>query len=273
MAHTEQQADGQTATPADEPRPKKERGLRGRVLDRLFVSGRIAERERISARMTRIRVAGPGLRAVRGEPGQQVRVLVGGTDADSFLGRRVGELRTYSVWQFGEPDADAGTLDLCVMDHAGDGPGARWARSARIGDLVRFRGPEGSLTLRPDAPYHVFVGEDTASVALGAMLRAVPAQVPVFGAVETAREEDRLPLSRAGELARPLRGDAPAAGSTTLLDAVRGLELPDEPGTAYVAGEARTIQLVRSHLVEERGWPRRSVVTKPFWTPGKKGME
>lgn len=279
MAHTEQQADGQRATPADERRQTAERGLRGRVLDRLFVSGRIAERERISACMTRIRVEGPGLRAVRGEPGQQVRVLVGGTDADSFLGRRVGELRTYSVWRFGDPDTDTDTdpdtasLELCVMDHAGDGPGTRWARSARIGDLVRFRGPEGSLTLRPDAPYHVFVGEDTASVALGAMLRAWPARVPVFGAVETAREEDRLPLPRAGELARPLRGDASAAGSTVLLDAVRGLALPDEPGTAYVAGEARTIQLVRRHLVEERGWPRRAVVTKPFWTPGKKGME
>ncbi|MGR7000880.1 hypothetical protein ACU686_27105 [Yinghuangia aomiensis] len=46
------------------------------------------------------------------------------------------------------------------------------------------------------------MGEDTASVALGAMLRAVPAEVPVFGAVETAREEDRLPLPRAEELAR-----------------------------------------------------------------------
>jgi hypothetical protein len=26
-------------------------------------------------------------------------------------------------------------------------------------------------------------------------------------------------------------------------------------------------------LVRERGWPRRSVLTKPFWTPGKRGMD
>jgi NADPH-dependent ferric siderophore reductase len=44
-------------------------------------------------------------------------------------------------------------------------------------------------------------------------------------------------------------------------------------GTAYVAGEARTAQVVRAHLVRERGWPRRSVIIKPFWTPGRKGME
>ncbi|MEO3828389.1 SIP domain-containing protein [Actinomadura sp. B10D3] len=39
------------------------------------------------------------------------------------------------------------------------------------------------------------------------------------------------------------------------------------------AGEARTVQAVRAHLVRERGWPRRSVLVKPFWTPGKRGME
>jgi NADPH-dependent ferric siderophore reductase len=63
-----------------------------------------------------------------------------------------------------------------------------------------------------------------------------------------------------------------AAASATLLRAVQDTGLP-QPGTAYLAGEARTIQALRSHLVHERGWPRQSVITKPFWTPGRKGME
>ncbi|MGH3241328.1 MAG: hypothetical protein ACRDNL_13190 [Spirillospora sp.] len=33
------------------------------------------------------------------------------------------------------------------------------------------------------------------------------------------------------------------------------------------------MQAVRAHLVGERGWPRGSVLVKPFWTPGKRGME
>jgi NADPH-dependent ferric siderophore reductase len=48
---------------------------------------------------------------------------------------------------------------------------------------------------------------------------------------------------------------------------------PNLPGVADVAGEARTVQAVRSRLIRERGRPRRSVISKPFWTPGKKGME
>ena len=41
----------------------------------------------------------------------------------------------------------------------------------------------------------------------------------------------------------------------------------------YLAGEARTIQRLRRFLTDERGWDRRQIVTKPFWTPGRTGME
>lgn len=89
-----------------------------------------------------------------------------------------------------------------------------------------------------------------------------------------AGPEDRLRLPRGEKLTWRYRGDAPAASSSTLVAAVRSLELPDgPPGVAYVAGEARTVQAVRAHLVRERGWPRRSVLVKPFWTPGKRGMD
>lgn len=84
------------------------------------------------------------------------------------------------------------------------------------------------------APYHLLAGEETAFVTFGAMLRAAGPGEPVYGAVEVAESEDRLPLPR---------------------------------------GEARTVQAVRAHLVGERGWPRRSVQVKPYWTPGRRGMD
>jgi NADPH-dependent ferric siderophore reductase len=105
------------------------------------------------------------------------------------------------------------------------------------------------------------------------MLGAVPAGAPVHGVIEVAGESDRLPLPRARELAWRCRGAASAASSAGLVEAVRSLDLPDSPGVAYLAGEARTCQAIRLHLIRERGWPRRSVLVNPFWTPGKKGME
>jgi NADPH-dependent ferric siderophore reductase len=53
---------------------------------------------------------------------------------------------------------------------------------------------------------------------------------------------------------------------------VAELDLPGNNAAAYVAGEARTCQLVRNFLVGERNWPRISITTKPFWAPGKRGL-
>jgi NADPH-dependent ferric siderophore reductase len=108
-------------------------------------------------------------------------------------------------------------------------------------------------------------------VAFAAMLRSLPPEGEVHGVVEAAEQSDHL------QLARPLhqvqRGDASAKDSAVLADALRALQLPDQPGVAYLAGEARTIQTLRKILITERGWDRRDIRTKPFWTPGRPGME
>ncbi|WP_231332256.1 siderophore-interacting protein [Actinomadura graeca] len=245
------------------------RGVRGRLLDLMFVRGRVEDVRPATERMRWITIGGvPGLEWT---PGQQVRVHVQDISAARtwVSGAFLHALRTYSVWDY---DGAAGVMELCILDHEGDGPGVRWARTVRAGDEVVFGKPEGRFTLREGA-YHVFVGEETASVPFGAMLRAADADEPVHGVIEVPGPEDRLPLPRAGELTWRHRGDASAAASEGLVEAVRALELPAEPGSAYVAGEARTVQAVRAHLVTDRGWPRRSVQVKPFWTPGKRGME
>jgi NADPH-dependent ferric siderophore reductase len=157
-----------------------------------------------------------------------------------------------------------------VLDHDSGGPGVSWARQLRTGDRVSFSGPEGSFVLR-DGAYHVFAGDETAAVAFGQMLRAVPAGAGVYGVIEAGEAADRLPLDRA--LNWQYRNGRPAAGSQTLLEALRRLQLPSKPGVAYLAGEARTIQLLRRHLVTERQWPRQAVRTKPFWTPAKRGLD
>ncbi|WP_433469052.1 siderophore-interacting protein [Spirillospora sp. CA-128828] len=245
------------------------RGVRGRLLDLMFVRGRVEDVRPAPGRMRWIRVG--GVQGLAWTPGQQVRVHVADiTSAGTWVSGAVrNALRTYSVWEY---DASAGVMELCVMDHEAGGPGARWAGDLRPGQEIVFGRPEGTFGLRP-ASYHLFAGEETASVPFGAMLRVTPPGEPVHGVIEVSRSEDRLPLPRGEELMWRYRGDAPAANSATLVDAVRGLDLPPEPGFAYVAGEARTVQAVRAHLVRERGWDRRSVLVKPFWTPRKRGME
>lgn len=238
-----------------------------RLIGQFFQSGEVTEVSEIGARWRRITLAVPALDWL---PGQQIRVCVGTiTSPASWLD---GLRRTYSVW-----DYSGGQLSLCVLDH-GDGPGARWARSVRPGQEVLFSRPEGALVVRP-AAYHLFAGEETASVAFGPMIRVLTQQdAEIHGVIEVGSPADRVPLPGVEStlpdgLTWRYRGGSPAASSQTLLAAVADLELPPEPGSAYVAGEARTVQAVSQHLVRERGWPRRAIRTKPFWSPGKTGMD
>ncbi len=161
-------------------------------------TGQVVDAGPVARRMRRICIAGDALRYLPWLPGQQIRVRMTPT---IFMR---DSLRTYSVWRY---DAAAGAIELCVLLH-GDGPGTRWARSAAVGDPVTFWGPRGKFVLDPDARYHVFAGEETAAVAIHAMLR-----------------------------------------------------------------EAATCVALRRHFLAERGWPRGAVRVKPFWAPGKKGLE
>jgi NADPH-dependent ferric siderophore reductase len=246
------------------PSTSRESSARVRLRDRFFATGTVTQIDSIARRMLRIRIDGEGIAGLAFLPGQHVRVHVADMlEPRSWL-RPMDMLRTYSVWRH-----DDG-IELCVLDHDSGGPGVRWACQLRAGDHVSFSGPQGSFLLR-DGAYHVFAGDETAAVAFGPMLGALPASAGVYGVVEAGEPGDRLPLDR--PLDWQYRDGRPAAGSQTLLEALRQLELPSAPGVAYLAGEARTIQLLRRHLVTERGWPRQAVRTKPFWTPGKRGLD
>jgi NADPH-dependent ferric siderophore reductase len=240
--------------------------------DAVFLSATLSETEQLTPRMRRVRFAGRRLRGVAWTPGQHVRLQVAGL-GESFLRLHPHDaLRTYSIY---DVDPELGTLDIVMLDHGGAPesltPARRWSRTVGVGDEVQFTRPQGNLVVRPAAPYHVFAGEETASVAFAAMLRSLPPTAEVHGVIEAGDRADHL------ELVRPLRlvqrGEASAMDSVVLADALRALELPDHPGVAYLAGEARTIQTLRKILITERGWDRRAIRTKPFWTPGRTGME
>ncbi|MEU6200929.1 siderophore-interacting protein [Streptomyces sp. NPDC047061] len=244
--------------------------MKRRLMDRLFVLVRVANVELLGPRLRKVTLTGPALAGADWTPGQHVRVQVAPSPA--ALDWLVGTPRTCSVWECrGE------SLELIVFDH-GQRPGARWACETRPGDELILLGPTGTFTTR-DAPFHLFAGEETAQVAFGPMMRALPAGVQVFARLETQTPSERLaPAADVG--ARPhwdidwvYREGRSAASSQSVVDAVAAPPLPEEPGVAYLAGEARTIQLIRRHLVEERGWSRRQVRTKPFWAPGRKGLD
>lgn len=263
-----------TAEPSDSAKPSaaavRPKPERRRLLDRVLLRVRVAAVEPLARRTRRIVLAGEPLAGLGWTPGQNVTVFL--ADPTSLASWRHGPRdlkRSYSVWGY-DP---AGRLELAVYDHGGESPGASWSRTVRPGDGVIVTKPDGHLVARPGASLHLFAGDDTAAVPLGAILRSLPDTARSFAVFECDEPDDEIPLPGAPAPTWVHRHGAPAASSALLPAAVAGLDLPAEPGVAYVAGEARTVQAVRDHLVNDRGWPRRDVLTQPFWTPGKRGLD
>jgi NADPH-dependent ferric siderophore reductase len=216
-------------------------------------------------------------------PGQHIRIELRDPRSVYGLLHPSDTLRTYTIWDLGP---DRRRLEIRTHLHEGPGIGKTWAAEARPGDPVAFWWPEGDFFVRP-AAFHLFVGEESASAAFGPMLRSLEPGAAVYGVLESESPEHDVLLPGPHELRRVHRRGTPAASSPTLLHAVTALELPDPvlgdaadagagpprpAGSAYLAGEARTCQMVRDHLVRERGWPRAAIKVKPFWTPGRRGM-
>ncbi|MFI7633975.1 siderophore-interacting protein [Nonomuraea sp. NPDC049400] len=238
------------------------------VFGKYAMEATVTVAEQVTPAMRRVRLETDSPVAFPHTPGQHIRIQL--TDPLSVPGilRPSETLRTYTIW-----DLDAGNraIELRIHLYAGDGIGLRWARAARHGDRVTFWWPQGDFFTR-EADYHVFIGEETASAAFGPMIRALDPSAEVYGVLESEAPEHDLPMPEARPLRRVYRRGAPAASSRVLLGAVAELDLPGNTGAAYVAGEARTCQLVRDFLVRERNWPRTSIKVKPFWTPGKRGL-
>ncbi|MFI6297790.1 siderophore-interacting protein [Nonomuraea sp. NPDC050790] len=233
---------------------------------RYTVEATVTDNELVTPSMRRIRLVAGEPIALPYQPGQHVRVQI--NDPLSVPGiLRPGEtLRTYTIWEL-----DERAIELRVHDYPGDGIGLTWARETRPGAAVTLWWPQGDFFTR-EAPFHVFVGEESASAAFGPMIRGLGPSAQVYGVLESENAEHDLPMPGEHPLRRVHRRGAPAVSSTTLLAGLAELDLPGNTGAAYVAGEARTCQMVRDYLVRERNWARTSIKVKPFWTPGKRGL-
>lgn len=102
-----------------------------------------------------------------------------------------------------QPTPRTRTKDDTLPDLA-TGPGQRArvlvgpGRGVPVGERVRLGRPEGSFTLRPDVGHPVFVGEESASVALGAMA----AVLPEHGFTAVGRGPEAGPRAGRGGLCR-----------------------------------------------------------------------
>jgi NADPH-dependent ferric siderophore reductase len=216
--------------------------------------------------MRRIELTAPGLDGLRYAPGQDLMLRVPQA-GDRVVNRR------YTIRSF-DPTAAAVTIDVSLH---GAGPGTDWIRAARVGDRIDAIGPRGKITVRPDAAWHLFVGDETGLPGTMAMLEALPTASTARGLLEidTPADEQGLGSGEAPRLGiRWLHrlGHSVPGDPSLLLEALADLELSAGIGHAYVAAEAGVVRRIR-RVLTKRGLREDQISAKAYWRRGLPNAE
>ena len=219
-------------------------------------------RSSISARLTphmqRLRLTGPASWIGFGYlPGQDVMLLVA-AEGNRPVRRR------YTIRQL---DVAERLLTLDVVLH-GDGPGERWARSARSGDEIEGIGPRGKITTSATADWHLFIGDESALPAdMSAMTEALPPR--------PARPHScsRSPGRATSRTWMPRRVPAsPGCTASARLVVTRRLSPPRQPRSSCQAGRGHAFRSARLRsclggweCLDKPGLGQDQVSPKAYW--------
>jgi NADPH-dependent ferric siderophore reductase len=216
----------------------------------------VSAAEDLGPRMRRITLTSDDLRNFSYEPGQDIMLVLSGGERP--LSRRY-TIRAY--------DPLKRAVELNIVAHGVDGPGAEWAAATESGDRVNGVGPRGKIFLDPEADWHLFLGDETAAPGYLHMLEALTDGVPGQAYLEVSSPQDELPTSADG-VNWLYRGDVPAISSTMLVDAMTAAELPEGRGRVYIAGEVQIVNAVLRAALG-RGMSADQLSPKAYWGRGK----
>jgi NADPH-dependent ferric siderophore reductase len=218
----------------------------------------VASVEDVTPNMRRIQLSGPTLTAFHYLPGQDMALGIQSNGGGTVR-------RRYTIRRF---DRDRRLLDLEFVMH-GDGPGIRWARTARNGVAIEAIGPRGKITLAPDAQWHLFAGDATALPGVLAMMDALPAGVAAKAYLQVDGPEERQPLT-SGDPKKTLtwRYEGGAGARDGLVAAVAADGFSPDGGHAYLAGEVALVSALKAAL-SARGWTPDQISAKAYWNRGR----
>lgn len=200
------------------------------------------------------------------EPGKAMAKPVPGEHGLSFLDGQRPEARDYTPRSF-DPESNSLVLDFVLH---GDGPASGWAAAAKPGDTVGVGGPRGSFVVRGSYDWYLLAGDETALPAIGRRIEELPHDAKVIALIEIAGPEERQSFDApAGTAIHWVSRDGAAPGNPALLlDAARGIELPQGDGYIFIAGEAAMSKALRSHFVDALGHNADWIKAAGYWQAG-----
>lgn len=206
-----------------------------------------------------LRVDEPGSWVSTGRPDEFVHVEVGAStlDPDGH------DSRHYTVSRV----TDDG-FELEAFLH-GDGPGATWARGARVGDRTAVSDPKAYYGVPDDAGVRLLVGDATALPAIARILAEARQDERFRVVIELADMADARDLPTAAEAEISWRLGGNGAGASILKDAMVELAAPElEPAArsyVWVACESVHSRRIRQLLRREFALPLSHYRVVGYW--------
>ena len=257
--------------------PDSRRGVRSRREPPPLRPVTVVSRSEVSPRLLRLAFEGPALGDLVVEhPAASVRLLVpspGSTElvwpawnGNEFLlpdGTRPA-LRTFTPLRV---DRAAGRLELEIVRHPG-GAVSGWAETVEPGAGAAISGPGSGYEIDPQVDRYLLLGDETALPAVSQLLGSLPghASVEVHVELVVAEAEIELPAHPGATVSWHVRtGDQPPGAN--LVGVVAALDDVD-PGTrVWAAGEAASMQAIRTRLFDALAVPRGQATIRGYWKP------
>ena len=209
--------------------------------------------------MRRVTLALPEGTGFTYKPGQAVVLLI-------ETGTEERARRDYTIRA---AEGDIITLDILMH---GETPGPLWAKNAKPGDEIEFRGPRGGTWLDPEADWHLITGDETVIPAIEHMLETAAPGAKIHVLLEIASAEKRFEIETEADLTLNWveRAGAPAGPSDLMVDAVAAFVLPEGRGRLLLLGETSNVRRQR-RLMLERGVSKSDIYSEGYWRPGRLG--
>ena len=231
-----------------------------KILRIVLNEGLLINKTKIASDVYHLIIQSKAIQNLKYIPGQHIRIYVGGKSKSS--GKK--NIRTYSIWNI---CYDTNKIEIAACSHT-DGPGSVWVKSIEIGEKLFFSNPKGKFTIDNSFEEYCFIGDNSALAHLYEIQRNLKGNKKITGIIYSKRLEELFPDI---DESTPFQF---YAFSENPINEIRNLINSNQSKSKviYVGGDGRLCIELNKYL-KRQGWSRKSIKTKPFWIPYKKGLE
>jgi NADPH-dependent ferric siderophore reductase len=235
-----------------------------RLATRILTKGIITHKNALSDTVFHIRIKSESFKRVSYVPGHFLRLFCG---KDKAVGLK-DKVRSYSVWNLDRELAEV-DMAICTDSH---GPGTAWAKECKVGNDIYFSWHQGKFVVDNTADHYLFVGDISTLGHFYEIRRNLPAGRSVRSLIYSNAETHFFP---------DIDGTTPFEfivlpenPEVLLKKKIDSLALNIEVRVmVYVGGDSRICVSLHSYFKNVMKWRPDQIKIKPFWKPGKTGLE